>query len=140
MQVDAEAQADAVTVHRRHLADHLDQDAQRVAQGKQHEGQLGVGVGQEGVGKEGGRGHEVVEDGGRGAPEVVPLRVEHAREDGRERVEDDLYDEEPEEVDREVKVKVRGCREGLRVDELCGKDEAQHRHRTHQHQDDGDQV
>ena len=133
MKVDVEAQPDAVPPQRGHLHDDLDRNAQGVAKCQQQERELGVLANQEGIGKERRRGDEVVEDGGRTAPEVVALGVEDTREDGAQRVEDDLDHEEAEEVDRKVAVERIAGREGLGEHHLVGKDQAQGRDGAHEY-------
>ena len=81
----------------------------------------------------------VVEHRCEGGPEVLPVRVQQARYDGRRPVEHHLHGEELEEEGGErhlILVRV----EALGVDDLAGEDDTEHRYYREQNHHNGEQV
>ena len=109
----------------RELHENLHEDAERVADGQEKEGEARLRADEKRVGDERRRADDVVEDRGGVAPEIVPLGVEDARGDAREAVEHDLDGEEPEQHDRVGHRRLVGAR-GLHPDERFGEDQAEH--------------
>ncbi len=139
VQVDVEAELDAVAAQARQLHDHLNGHAERVADRQDEEGQRVVRVHQEGKGHERGNGDEVVEDGGGVAPEVVALGIEDARSHAREAVEHNLDREEAEEQHAVGHLRLVGARR-LHPDERGGKHKAQNEADAEENQKDREQV
>ena len=140
MEVHVHARVDAVAVQRRYLAGHLHEHAQRGGHGEHDDGKKLVHVLEHREERESRDDDDVVEDGPEVAPEVVAVRVEHAREDRGEPVEEDLEREEAEEEDRRVHAVRVAAHERLRPDEGRGKDRGGEREHPQEEEQDAEEV
>ena len=76
--IDTRPQTDAHLLQGRNLEGHLHEDAERIANGDGEEGQILVGLGDDGIQDERGDDDEVVEHRRKGGPEVLAVRVQKA--------------------------------------------------------------